>query len=64
MHFIKVEIHYVYIGRIIINNLKKGGIILIKPVYETPKVGVCIAWFSAMALAPTMAFCGWPVIAV
>lgn len=35
-----------------------------KPMYETPNIGVCIAWFSAMAFAPMMAFCGWPVIAV
>lgn len=35
-----------------------------KPMYETPKVGICVAWFSAMAFAPAMAFCGWPVIAI
>lgn len=42
----------------------KGGNIMTRPAYETPQVGVCVVWFSAMAFAPAMAFCSWPMIAV
>ena len=37
---------------------------MVKPVYETPKIGVCVFAFSAMAFAGGMAFCGWPIIAI